>query len=69
MRGGRDSNGNEYAMNMIILSNEDELPDEPPTPEVITHDSPEQDNEEAIQRQQDKWRQEAQNEYSTQRPP
>ena len=40
MRGGRDSNGNEYAMNMLKLCEADGSPDEPPTPEVIVYTSP-----------------------------
>ena len=44
MGGGRDSNGNEYAMNMMKLCEADGSPDEPPTPEVIINTSP---NEEA----------------------
>ena len=61
MRGGRDSNGNEYAMNMMKLCDADGSPDEPPTPEVIA--SPPDENayaasEEAIQHQQAIWREE-----------
>ena len=37
MRGGCDSNGNEYAMNMLKLCNADGSPDEPPTAEVINY--------------------------------
>ena len=62
MRGGRDSNGNEYAMNMMKLSDADGSPDEPPTPEVIALPPDEAlyaDSEEAIQRQEAIWREEA----------
>ena len=35
MRGGRDSNGDEYSLNMVKLCDADGSPDEPPTPEPI----------------------------------
>ena len=56
MRGGRDSNGNEYAMNMMKLCDVDGSPDEPPTPEVIDIPPDDADDEEATMRQEAIWR-------------
>ena len=44
IRGGRDSNGNEYAMNMMRITN-DNTSNEPPTPEAITYESDLDDGE------------------------